>query len=354
MRIAQIAPIAERVPPEKYGGTERVISTLTEQLVKRGHEVTLFASGDSKTSAKLQSVFPVSLRAAKVQDLYGFNIPSMKNMGLAYAMHDQFDIIHDHNPHLSLPTANICPTPVVATWHGPYFPEVVEYFRLFPHVNLVSISQSQALAAPTLKFCANVYNGLVLNQSPFSEQSQGYLLYVGRIDREKGTHVAIDVAVRLKKKLIIAGKLDDDIPHIREYYIRYVRPRLRRHADLVTWIGEVDEAERNDLMKNSLCLLHPITWPEPFGLTLIESMACGAPVIAFRLGSIPEVIQDGRTGFVVDTFSQMVEAVGRLGQIDRRACREYALSRFNAERMADGYEAVYQKILQAKQMKGNQ
>ncbi len=345
MRIAQIATIVERIPPPKYGGTERVIYHLTEELVKKGHDVTLFASGDSITSAKLVSVYPISLRRAKVKDLYGFNIHSMANMGLAYSMQDQFDVIHDHNPHMSLPTANLATTPVVMTWHGPYFPDMREYFSNFPKTNLVSISNAQAASAPELRFVGNVYNGLDLENCSFSKNHKGYILYVGRIDMEKGTHIAIDAAAKLKKKLIIAGKLDDEIPHIKEYFVKYVRDRLKKHKKYVTWVGEVNDRQRNNLMKNSLCLVHPITWPEPFGLTLIESMACGAPVVAYNLGSIPEVIQHGQTGFVVDNFKQLLAAINRTDTLNRERCRSYAVANFNAKRMADGYEAVYKKVL---------
>ncbi len=344
MRIAQIAPIAERVPPKKYGGTERVIYALTEELVKRGHEVTLFATGDSQTSAKLVSVFPTSLREAKTKDLYGMNTYSSMNNGLAYAMQKEFDVIHDHNPHLGLAAANIATTPVVMTWHGPYNQEMQEYFRLLNRVNLVSISKSQALRA-NLPFAGNVYNGLDMQNYPFSAKPNDYLLFVGRIDVEKGTHIAIDVAVRLKKKLIIAAKLDDDIPHIHNYFVRQIKPRLARHKDLVQWVGEVDEPQRNELMKNALCLLHPVTWPEPFGLVLIEAMACGTPVVALNLGSIPEVVEHGKTGFVAKNFGELLEGVRNIGTINRTYCREYALNRFSAKQMAIGYESVYQQVI---------
>ncbi|HYE22457.1 MAG TPA: glycosyltransferase family 4 protein [Verrucomicrobiae bacterium] len=350
MRIAQIAPIAERVPPKKYGGTERVIYALTEELVKKGHNVTLFASGDSITSARLISVVPKSLRESGLKDLYGYNTQSMMNMGLAYAMQDQFDVIHDHNPHIDLPTANLSLTPTVMTWHGPYDKQIERYFSLLGNnVHLVSISKSQG-AHTDLSFEGTVYNGLYMEDYPFSDKPQDYLLYVGRIDEEKGTHIAIDVAVKANKKLIIAAKLDDMVPHIREYFKREVEPRLKKHANLINWIGEVDEKERNELMKNSLCLLHPITWPEPFGLTLIESMACGAPVIAFAMGSIPEVIKHGKTGFVVKDVDGMLDALKNIDKIDRASCRRYALGRFSAQNMASGYEKVYKQVIEKRKI----
>lgn len=349
MRIAQIAPIVERLPPKKYGGTERVIYHLTEELVKKGHEVTLFATGDTVTSARLISVVPRSLREMpNERDIYGFNVHSLLNMGLAYSMQDQFDVIHDHNAHMGLPTANIAQTPVVMTWHGPYDSDMTRYFSLLRHPHLVSISHSQARLAPTLDFMGTVYNGLPMEQYPFGAKSKGYLLYVGRIDPEKGVHHAIDAAVRLNKKLIIAAKLDDSVPHLKQYYKKEIEPRLRKHPKLISWIGEVDEAERNELMAGAICLLHAVTWPEPFGLTLIEAMACGAPVVAFGLGAIPELVRDGVTGYIVENTDQMVEAVKRIDKINRATCRKHALENFSAKRMADGYEEVYRRAIAMK------
>jgi glycosyltransferase involved in cell wall biosynthesis len=350
MRIAQIAPIVERLPPKKYGGTERVIYHLTEELVKKGHEVTLFATGDTQTSARLISVVPRSLREMPGEkDIYGFNVHSLLNMGLAYSMQDQFDVIHDHNAHMGLPAANIAQTPVVMTWHGPYDADLTRYFSLLRKPHLVSISNSQARLAPTLDFMGTVYNGLPMEAYPFGAKSKGYLLYVGRIDPEKGVHHAMDAAVRLNKKLVIAAKLDDSVPHLKRYYEEEIEPRLKAHPKLLSWIGEVDEAERNKLMTGALCLLHAVTWPEPFGLTLIEAMACGAPVVAFGLGAIPELVQNGVTGFVVENVEEMVEAVKRIGTIDRAACRAHALKNFSAKRMADGYEEVYRRAIAMKQ-----
>lgn len=346
MKIAQIAPIVDRVPPEKYGGTERVIYTLTEELVKRGHEVTLFATGDSITSAKLFSVTPKGLKELGVEDMYGFNLQSMTNMGQAYAMQANFDIIHDHNPHMGLPTANLCQTPVVTTWHGPYSEEIKKYFTIFSKPYRVSISNYQAELAAPLTFAGRVYNGLYLEHYPFlSNPLDGYMLFVGRIDAEKSPHLAIEVAAALKKKLIIAAKVDDMIPHIRNYHEKEVLPRLKKHARYVEWVGEVNEQERNELMSRADCLLHPIQWPEPFGLALIEAMACGCPVVAFKHGSIPEIIVDRKTGYIVTSLQEMIEAVKKIGKINRVECRRHALENFNAKKMAEGYEAIYQKIL---------
>lgn len=332
----------ERVPPKKYGGTERIIYHLTEELVKRGHEVTLFASGDSQTSARLVPAVPRALRdMPEEKDVYGFNINSMLNIGRAYVMQDEFDVIHDHNPHMGLPTANLAHTPVVMTWHGPYGPDIRRYFTALPGPTLVSISNSQARLAEGLTFARTVYNGLPMGRYPFSGSPQEYLLFVGRIDREKGVHFAMDAAVRLGRRLVIAAKLDAGVPHIKQYFDSEIAPRLNAHPTLLKWVGEVDEGERNELMKNALCLLHPVTWPEPFGLVLIEAMACGTPVVAFNQGSIPEVVQHGKTGFVVEDVEGMVAAIRKIGDIDRGWCRQWALENFSVERMADGYEEVY-------------
>jgi glycosyltransferase involved in cell wall biosynthesis len=346
MRIAQIANIAERVPPKKYGGTERVIYTLTEELVRKGHDVTLFASGDSITSAKLSSVFPMGLREAKVKDLYGYNIPSLLNMASAYARHKEFDIIHDHNPTMGLPVAHVISTPTVMTWHGPYSDDVITYFSKLDKPKFVSISNSQAKDALNMvNFAGTVYNGLNMADYPFSAEHEGYLLYVGRISKEKGVHVAIEVAAKLQIPLVIAAKLDRIVPADMQYFYNHITPRLKKYAGLVKWIGEVDEAERNKLMSRAMCFLHPVFFAEPFGLTLIESMACGCPVVAFNKGAIPEVVSDGKTGFVVSYFDDMVESIKKINTIDRKYCREYSLTTFSGARMAAGYETIYKKII---------
>lgn len=339
LRIAQVAPIAERVPPKKYGGTERVVYALTEELVKRGHEVTLFASGDSISSAKIESVYPRALREDDVKDSYGVNNWTTLNIGQAYAKQGEFDIIHDHMAPISLPTANISTTPVVMTMHNTFSRENRNNFALLDKPNIVTISNSQIVTAHKLNHLGMVYNGLEMKHYPFGAESEGYLLYVGRISPEKGTHHCVQVARALDARLIIAAKLDEQN---REYFETSVKPFLN---DRITWIGEVDEEERNELMSRSKCLLHPVVFREPFGLTLIESMACGAPVIAFDRGAIPEIVVNGKTGFVVQDVEGMIDAVEELDSIDREACRKHSLENFNAQKMADGYEALYEKLL---------
>jgi glycosyltransferase involved in cell wall biosynthesis len=364
MRIAQIAPIIESVPPEKYGGTERVISALTEELVKRGHEVTLFASGDSITKAHLSSVYPVSLRKAEIENIYGYNIWSLLHVGVAYQRQEEFDIIHDHNAQnnpVSLPLANISRTPVVMTLHGPlngdYGYETdghgYRFFELYNKPHLVTISHKQQLPAPHLNFAGNVYHGLPMNHYPFSEKDDGYLLFVGRIHvykgvEEKGLSNAIEIATRLDMPLLIAAKLDTSIKEDVEYFNTMIQPHL---SEKIRFLGEVDEEKRNQLMSRAYCLIHSINFEEPFGLTLIEAMGCGCPVVAFNKGSIPEIIVDGKTGFVVSGIDEAVAVIPRVADLSRGYAKDYVLQNFSASRMAEDYEMIYQKILAKNQAK---
>ncbi len=338
MKIAQIAPIAERVPPKKYGGTERVVHALTEELVRRGHDVTLFASGDSLTSAKLVSVYPRGLREAKLQDIYGLNSFTLLNIGVAYTLQNEFDIIHDHNGTYGLPTANISNTPVLQTIHGPFTAENRHIYRRLKKPYLATISKSQATVLD-LNYAGNVYNGLAMEDFPFSREHDGYLIFVGRVSMEKGVHIAIDTARELNLPLLIAAKVDQND---RPYFHEYVEPYL---SEQIQWIGEVDEKRRNELFSRAMCSLHPVTWREPFGLTIIEAMATGCPVVALNKGSISELIKNGETGFVVEDLEEMVDAVENIHTIDREACRIHALSKFNAVKMTDDYLKIYKNIL---------
>ncbi|HUQ85263.1 MAG TPA: glycosyltransferase family 4 protein [Candidatus Limnocylindrales bacterium] len=341
MKIAQIAPLIERVPPKTYGGTERVVSALTEELVKRGHDVTLFASGDSITTARLFPIYPTHLRQAKLDD---FKINSIRLMGIGipYQRQEEFDIIHDHNLPFSTPTANLAQTPVVATLHGPIDPGNQELYENLNNPYLISISEAQVPKNAAINHITTIYHGFDMRNYPFSDTHKDYLLYVGRIAPKKGLHHAIGVAQKLNKRLIIAAKLDE--LH-RPYFEEKIKPYLN---DQISWIGEVNELERNKLMANTLAFLHPACWEEPFGLTMIEAMACGAPVVAFNRGSIPELIKNGRNGYVVETPDEMVDAISHIANINRRVCRRYALQNFNVEKMTDQYELVYQTILKGR------
>lgn len=340
MRIAQIAPIIERVPPKKYGGTERVISCLTEELVKRGHDVTLFATGDTETSAKLVSTYPHALRETFPEPSVKRTIWGHRHVATAYKMRHQFDIIHDHTSWLSAGLAHMSRVPVVMTLHSAFTPETIALFESFDNPYLVSISDSQRKPAADLNYISTVYNGLPLSTYPFSLKHDGYLLFVGRFCEEKGPHFAIEVAKRLHLPLILAAKLEEGEGRV--YFEKFIKPHL---SDTIRWVGEVDEQERNKLFSKALCSLHPVTWPEPFGLTLIEAMACGTPVVAFDQGSIPEVIKHGSTGYVVHNVDEMTAAVSRIDRIDRRECRRHVLKYFSVEQMVDNYELVYDAIL---------
>lgn len=335
MKIAQIAPIVERVPPKKYGGTERVVSALTEALVKRGHEVTLFASGDSITEARLASVYPRGMREAGLKDLYGMNYWTLLNIGSAYDRQQEYDIIHDHIVPLSLPTANIAVTPVLATMHAPFTPDNKRLFQTLRHPGIVTISDAQAHPVPGIHHIGTVYNGLPMDDYPFCYSPENYLLFVGRMSPEKGIHIAIDAAQQLDMELIIAAKLEKTD---QSYFREYIEPHL---SERIRWIGEVDEANRNILMSKARAFLHPVTWREPFGLTIIEAMACGCPVIAFDKGSIPEIIRNGITGYVVSDIEGMIDAIEHISTIDRHATSEYARAMFSAEKMTDAYETLY-------------
>jgi glycosyltransferase involved in cell wall biosynthesis len=343
LKIAQIASLTERIPPRMYGGTERVVHRLTEGLVKRGHDVTLFASGDAVTSARLDSVCPRSLRDSGIVDVYEKNTLNLMNIGNAYSKANDFDIIHDHNGILSLPTAQLSDVPVVFTLHGAVNETNAKIMSELRDPGLVSISMAQRQPALDLNYVANIYNGLDLYNYPFSHMHEDYMLFVGRISPEKGVHHAIKVAQKLNKRLILAAKVD---ARDQEYLETKIKPYLN---DKIIWIGEVNETVRNILMSKAEVFIHPVTWPEPFGLTLIESMACGCPVVAFALGSIPEVIQDGKTGFVVKDEDEMCEAVKNISTINRYYCSQYAKARFNEDNMVDSYiDLYYNTIYRAK------
>src|SRR4030042_3072717 len=339
MKIAQIAPLYERIPPKRYGGTERFVNYLTEELVKRGHEVTLFATGDSITEAKLESVNPHPLREVHILDTNPYTVLATAK---AYKKACEFDIIHNNTypEYVAFPAAYSSPTPTVTTLHAPFNLENKRLFQEYKELNFVPISNNQRKSLPGLNYTRTIYHGIPVSEFPFKKTHGNYLLYVGRIALIKGTHFAIDVAEALNKELIIAAKLD---PQDIDYFNRYIGSRLSN--GLIKWVGEVGDEERNKLYANALCLPHPVTWREPFGLTLIESMACGTPVIAFRRGSIPEIIVHRKTGFVVESEKEMAKAVRKIETIDRSECRKHVKTNFNLKKMVDAYEKLYNKIV---------
>ncbi len=341
MRIAQIAPIFERVPPRLYGGTERVVHALTEHLVRRGHDVTLFASGDSQTSATLAPVWPCASRLDPHSvDPLAAQIAALEQVTQRA---DEFDIIHSHVDYFTFPFVRRSPTPIVTTLHGRLdIPELQPVFRAYPDVPVVSISDSQR--APLLHLPVNwagtVYNGICVEHFRFNEQAGDYLVFLGRIAPEKRPDRAVAIARAVGMPLKVAAKVDKVD---REYYESQIKPLF--NDSLVEFIGEVNEQEKAELLRGAYALLFPIDWREPFGLVMTEAMACGTPVIAMRGGSVEEVIADGETGFICDSVAEMIAAVPRVAELERRRCRERVERYFSADVMAARYEEVYEHLL---------
>ncbi len=337
MRIAQIAPLEMRVPPIAYGGIELVASLLTEELVRRGHDVTLFASGDSVTAAKLQSVCPCFLRGSN-RDREILNII---NFVSCLEQAERFDIIHNHTDFEGLATAGLVKTPVLTTFHNRLKGDQLTLFSAYKgYYNTISRSAKDLL--PEKKgYVGVIYNAIDCKSYPFNGKQGDYLLSLSRISEEKGIHIAVEVAKRLKRRLIIAGNIDtiDE-----QYSSQRIMPQV--DGDIVQFFGEADYQQKKKLFANALCFLMPITWPEPFGLVMVEAMACGTPVIAFNMGSAPEVVLHGETGFIVEDIDEMAEAVGDISCIDRRACREHVERNFDVPRMATDYLDVYGRILE--------
>ncbi|MEA5582244.1 glycosyltransferase family 4 protein [Nodularia harveyana UHCC-0300] len=348
MRIAQISPLLERVPPPAYGGIELVVGLLTDELVRRGHEVTLFASGDSISLAKLVSVHPRALRLDP--DVKEHQIYEMLQLGLVYERAEDFDIIHSHVCCAALPYANLIKTPTIHTLHGIFTPDNQKMFEYAKRQPFVSISHSQRELRLGLNYVSTVYNGIDVNSYKFHPQPDNppYLAFLGRISPEKGTHLAIKIAKETGWHLKIAGKVDvvDE-----EYFEKEIKPHIDNQQ--IEYLGEANHVQKNALMGGAVATLFPITWREPFGLVMVESMAAGTPVIAMRLGSTPEIIKHGTTGFLCNNVADCISAIQQVTQLDRYVCREYVRNHFSMEKMTDGYEAVYRKILAAQVAKNN-
>lgn len=339
MRIAQISPLIESVPPKWYGGTERVVAFLTEELVRMGHDVTLFASGDSVTSANLVAPCPRSLRLdEKCEDPFVHQILMLE---MVCRRAHQFDIIHFHIDYAHFPLVRRIATPCVTTLHGRMdIAERLEIYAEFDDMRVVSISDSQRLPLAFANWQATVQHGLPLNLLTYHETPGEYLAFLGRISPEKRVDRAIQLANRLRMPLKIAAKIN---PTERKYFQEQIEPMLG--GPYVEFVGEISDKEKSDFLGNARALLFPIDWPEPFGLAMIESMACGTPVVAFRCGSVPEVVDQGVTGFIVDNLDDAAGAVERVRSLDRRRCRKVFEERFSAERMARDYVGVYERIL---------
>ena len=338
LRIAQIAPLAEAVPPKLYGGTERVISWLTEALVADGHDVTLFASGDSISSARLVPCVPSGLRLAGINDHLA-NLIAMLDRVLA--AEGRFDVIHFHIDFLHFPTFRHLAHKCLTTLHGRQdLPDFWPAFRTFPEMRLVSISDDQRRPVANANFVGTVHHGMPAHLSPPGRGEGGYLAFVGRISPEKRPDRAIEIARRTGIPLRIAAKVDHAD---RTYYEDHIRPLL---ADpLIDFVGEIGDREKARFLGDARALLFPVDWPEPFGLVMIEAMAAGTPVIAWRRGSTAEVIEHGRSGFVVDSIAEAVAAVDRTPSLSREGVRAAFVERFTATRMARDYVQLYKRLV---------
>ncbi|MCC8395485.1 glycosyltransferase family 4 protein [Paraburkholderia sp. MMS20-SJTR3] len=341
MRIAQIAPLYEAVPPYAYGATERVVSYLTEELVARGHDVTLFATADSTTTARLVPVCSRGLwRDAAVWDTLTHH---MRQIGLVIRHAGQFDLIHFHGEPLHFAWADQLPCRTLTTLHGRLLPhDHGPLFHEFARVPLVSISASQRRPVPWANWLGTVHHGLPPREFDYQPAAGSYLLFLGRMMPEKRPDLAIEIARRSGVPLKMAAKIH---PGERDYFRERIAPLLRRSTDCVDYLGEVGGAERRQLLANARALLLPIEWDEPFGMVMIEALACGTPVIAFRRGAVPELLEEGVSGLMVDNTDEAVEAVARVGRLERAACRAAFERRFTAARMTDDYLSLYQSLL---------
>ena len=339
MRIAQVAPLSEAVPPKLYGGTERIVSYLTEALVGLGHDVTLFASGDSVTRAKLTAIIPHALRLSHSRvDAAAAHAVLLQTVAQSAA---RFDIIHCHTDWLHLAVLHERETPFLTTLHGRLDAANLRGLAaLFPQAPFVSISDSQRRPLSGLNWVGTVAHGLPEDKLAFNPAPEGYLAFLGRISPEKGA----DVAIRIARKANLSLRLAAKVPRgEQKYFKRDVQPFV--DGEQIRFIGEINDQQKSAFLGNAAALLFPIDWPEPFGLVLIEAMACGTPVVAFGRGAVPEIVENGVSGFVVETADQAVDAIGRIGEIDRAAIRRRFDERFTASRMAAEYVKLYASLL---------
>jgi glycosyltransferase involved in cell wall biosynthesis len=339
MRIAQVAPLIESVPPKHYGGTERIVSYLTEELVRAGHDVTLFASGDSVTRAQLIAPCQRSLRKnERCKDPVAREVLLIDHV-IEHV--DEFDLIHFHTGYLHFPICRCLSVPHVTTLHGRLdIPDLVPVFDRFQNEPLISISSAQRQSLPWVNWQATVYHGLPKGQFKFHPHTGDYLAFLGRVSPEKRVDRAIEIAKRAGMRLKIAAKVDRVD---RRYFKRVVEPLLNESH--VEWLGEISDREKDEFLGNAYALLFPIDWPEPFGLVMIEALACGTPVIAYDHGSVPEVIEDEVNGFVVRDLEDATQAIGRISNLSRVRCREVFEKRFTANRMASDYVKLYSRMI---------
>ncbi|MFN4762370.1 glycosyltransferase family 4 protein [Gillisia sp. Q332] len=340
MRIAVLAPISWRTPPQKYGPWEQVASNITEGLIESGHEVTLFATGDSITKGKLEYVCP---RGYSENNDLDPKVEECLHISHLMEQASKFDLIHNNFDFLPLTYSGLIKTPMITTIHGFSSQKIHPVYKKYNSIgNYVSISYSDR--SPELDYVATVYNGINTGEFTFCPQPKDYLLFFGRIHPDKGTYEAIQIAKQSGRKLIISGLIQDQ-----GYFDNKIKPYLNEQD--VQYAGNSGPAERDKLLGEAAALLHPIGFEEPFGLSVVESMLCGTPVIAFNKGSMPELILDGKTGFLVNSISEAVEMLTKIKLIDRKFCRDYASEKFSREKMIKGYLEVYRKILEEKKQR---
>lgn len=338
MKIAQVAPLFEGVPPRGYGGTERVVSYLTEALVEMGHEVTLYAAGDSRTRARL--VAPVARSTRQSPERPEWLMWHTRMLDLVFAQAGEHDVIHFHTDFLHYPLARRCPTPSLTTMHGRLdLPDLAALHRHFDDQPLVSISARQQQDMPDAHWLATVHHGLPKDLYRMRAAPDGHFSFVGRISPEKRVDRAIEIALACNTPLRIAAKVD---PADKAYFEREIQPLLGH--PLIEYAGEIGESDKGEFLGRASAMLFPVDWPEPFGLVMIESLACGTPVIAYDCGSVAEVMEHGVNGFIVHNQDEAIDAARRIGQIDRRACRASFDKRFTAERMAREYVELYRAL----------
>jgi glycosyltransferase involved in cell wall biosynthesis len=340
IKIAQVSPLYESVPPKLYGGTERVISFLTEELVKQGHEVTLFASGDSVTSARLIPASESALRLnPSCEDQLVHHIGMLQRV---LDESDHFDIVHFHIDYLHFPLSRLMRLPHVTTLHGRLnIPDLQPFYKMFNDMPVISISNEQRKPLADIHWVGNVYHGLPEDLFQPHYHTGKYLAFLGRVSPEKGLDHAIDISIQSGIPLKVAAKVDKND---QEYFEQRIS-KLLEHP-LIEFVGEISEKEKNEFLGNAVALLFPINWEEPFGLVMIESLACGTPVVAYNRGSVPELINHGTSGFIVDNPEDAVKAVQNISLLDRQECRKYFEERFSARRMAQDYLKVYSQALE--------
>jgi glycosyltransferase involved in cell wall biosynthesis len=339
MKIAQVAPLYESVPPKLYGGTERIVSFLTEELIRAGHEVTLFASGDSVTTAKLVACIPEALRLKeKCEDSLAPHIVLLQTV---IENSGRFDIIHFHTDYLSFPFTQFLDVPHLTTLHGKLTIEELQLiYDTYPDEPVICISDSQCKALPQANFIGRVHHGLPINLFKKGNGSGNYFAFLGRISPEKRCDRAIQIAIAANMPIKIAAKIDKAD---RDYFETEIK-HLFDHR-LVEYVGEINEKQKQEFLGNAVALLFPIDWPEPFGLVTIEAMACGTPVLAWNCGSVPEIIENGKSGYVVDNMEAAIEAANKIHALDRLLVRQSFEQRFTATRMAEQYLELYQMLI---------